>query len=31
MLVLFDNFEHVTEAAADVAGLLASCPGSTCS
>jgi predicted ATPase/class 3 adenylate cyclase len=26
MLVLFDNFEHVTEAAADVAGLLATCP-----
>ena len=27
MLLLFDNFEHVTEAAADLAGLLASCPG----
>jgi predicted ATPase/class 3 adenylate cyclase len=26
MLLLFDNFEHVTEAAADVAGLLGSCP-----
>lgn len=26
MLLLFDNFEHVVEAAADVAGLLASCP-----
>ena len=25
MLLLFDNFEHVTEAAADVAGLLGSC------
>jgi predicted ATPase/class 3 adenylate cyclase len=26
MLLLFDNFEHVTEAAAEVAGLLSSCP-----
>ena len=26
MVLLFDNFEHVIEAAADVAGLLASCP-----
>jgi predicted ATPase/class 3 adenylate cyclase len=26
LLLLFDNFEHVVEAAADVAGLLASCP-----
>ena len=26
MLLLFDNFEHVVEAAADVAALLASCP-----
>ena len=26
MLCLFDNFEHVVEAAADVAALLASCP-----
>jgi predicted ATPase/class 3 adenylate cyclase len=26
MLLLFDNFEHVTDAAADVAGLLTSCP-----
>ena len=32
MLLLFDNFEHLTEAAADVAGLLAVVPrGSTCS
>src|SRR5207247_3623890 len=27
MLLLFDNFEHVVEAAADLAGLLAACPG----
>jgi predicted ATPase/class 3 adenylate cyclase len=27
LLVLFDNFEHVVEAAADLAGLLAACPG----
>ena len=26
LLLLFDNFEHVVEAAADLAGLLASCP-----
>ena len=26
-LVLFDNFEHVVEAAGDLAGLLAACPG----
>ena len=26
LLLLFDNFEHLVEAAADVAGLLASCP-----
>jgi predicted ATPase len=26
MLLLFDNFEHILEAATDVAGLLASCP-----
>ena len=26
MLLLFDNFEHVIEAAADLAGLLAACP-----
>jgi predicted ATPase len=26
MLLLFDNFEHVVDAAADLAGLLASCP-----
>jgi predicted ATPase len=26
LLLLFDNFEHVVDAAADVAGLLASCP-----
>ncbi len=26
MLILLDNFEHVVEAAAEVAGLLASCP-----
>ena len=25
MLLLFDNFEHLTEAATDVAGLLGSC------
>ena len=27
LLLLFDNFEHLVEAAPDVAGLLASCPG----
>ena len=27
MLLLFDNFEHLIEAAADLAGLLAACPG----
>ena len=26
MLLLFDNFEHLTEASADLAGLLAACP-----
>jgi predicted ATPase/class 3 adenylate cyclase len=28
-LLLFDNFEHVVEAAGDLAGLLAACPGVT--
>jgi predicted ATPase/class 3 adenylate cyclase/plasmid stability protein len=27
VLLLFDNFEHLSDAAADVAGLLGSCPG----
>ena len=27
LLLLFDNFEHVVDAARDVAGLLAACPG----
>ena len=27
LLILFDNFEHVVEAAAEVGGLLAACPG----
>ena len=31
MLLLFDNFEHVVEAAGGLADLLTSCPGSSCS
>ena len=31
MLLLFDNFEHVVEAAADLAGLLAGVRSSSCS